>query len=310
MSRPHLMQPPVSPSECALAIGVPITREDFLHDLISPDLKDYASHLKRVNYISGVSDEYFGNLFEASARVAQRVCDEVEVLGVHVVRSADLQKTSELLARFKVVTLVTHWRFMKILPEDILDVRQLWESLATPNGRVHSAVARAVSKEDPPLLEAAQAPFVASADFRLRLANALTAVVAAAHRPYNMAYETSGAETVDVSDGTLERLTRVELEESFAGLIAPGKCVEFSDCMRAVGEIVSSVPARFDGVLDLTSCSSVILGKAIKVIHQNCVVAMNRYETFLHVGMPRYKLVIEDLARKPAPYVDILSRYH
>jgi hypothetical protein len=310
MSRPHSIQPPVNPSECALAIGVPITREAFLRDLGSPDLKDYASHFKRVNYIAKVSDEYFGNLFEASAKVARRVCDEVEALGVHVVRAADLRQLSDLLVRFKVVTLVTHWRFMKLLPEDILGVHQLWESLSTPTGRVQSAVAQAVSKEDPTLLEATQAPYVESDDFRLRLANALTSVVVASHCAYKTSNKNTGAETVSAPNGTLERLTRVELEQSFAGLIAPGKSVEFSDCMRGVSEIVDCVPTTFDGLLDLTSCNSVILGKAIKASRPNCVVAMNRYETSLHVRMPLYKLVIEDLARNPALYADTLARFH
>jgi hypothetical protein len=310
MSRPNLIQQPVEPSECALAIGVPITREAFLRDLEKPDLKDYASHFKRANFLSGVSSEYYGDLFEASAKVARRVCDEVEALGVSVVRWADLSNLSKLLSQFKVVTLVTHWCFMELGPEDILDLHQLWMSLSTPSGRVHLAVARAVSEEDPTLLAATNATQLESTDIRLRLANALTTIVAASHRPYKTSDETMGAETGGASNKVLERLTRVELEQSFAGLIAPGKSVEFSDCMRGVNEIVAGVPATFDGLLDLTTCNSVILGKAIKSSRPNCVVAMNRYGTPLHVRMPLYKLVIEDLARRPAPYADTLSRFH
>jgi hypothetical protein len=310
MSRPHVIQQPVRPSDCALAIGVPITREAFLRDLKSPDMKDYAFHFKRMNFIPGVSDEYFGNLFEPTAKVVRRVCDEVEALGVHVVRAAELCHLVDLLSRFKVVTLVTHWRFMKLRPEDILDVRLLWESLSAPPGRVHSAVARAVSKEDPNLLDATNAPHLESADIRFRLANSLTSVVVASHRAYKTSEDTTGADPVAPPGDTLERLTRVELEQSFAGLIAPGKSVELSDCMRGVNEIVASVPATFDGLFDLTTCNSVILGKAIKASRPHCVVAMNRYETALHVRMPLYKLVIEDLSRRPGPYADTLSRFH
>jgi hypothetical protein len=310
MSRPHLIQQPVKPSDCALAVGVPITREAFVRDLEKPALKDYASHFKQLNFLSGVSNEYYADLFEASAKVARRVCDEVEALGVCVVRAADLGDLSNLLARFKVITIVTHWRFMKLRPEDILDIHQLWESLATPASRVHSAVARALSKEDPTLLAAASSSQVDSADFRLRLAGALTSVVVASHRAYKVSDNSSETESVPAPNEVLERLTRIELEQSFAGLIAPGKSVEFSDCMRGVSEIVASVPKGFSGLLDLTTCNSVILGKAIKSSRPNCVVAMNRYETPLHVRMPLYKLVIEELARSPSPYADTLSRFH
>jgi len=310
MSRLHLIQQPVKPSDCALAVGVPITREAFKRDLEEPDLKDYASHFKRLNFLSGVSNEYYADLFEASAKVARRVCDQVEALGVCVVRSANLDDLSKLLARFKVITIVTHWRFMKLRPEDILDIHQLWESLLTPTSRAHSAVARALSKEDPTLLAAANSSRIDSADFRRRVAGALTSVVVASHRAYKVS-DNSGETGSEVAPNeVLERLTRVELEESFAGSIAPGKSVEFSDCMRGVSEVVASVPNGFGGLLDLTTCNSVILGKAIKLSRPKCVVAMNRYETPLHVRMPLYKLVIEELARRPAPYADTLSRFH
>jgi len=310
MSRPHPTRQPVRPPDCALAVAVPLTREQFLDDLSRPDLKDYAFHVKRENLLDGASEEYYCDLFERSVRVARRVCDEVEALGVTVRRAARLDDFTDLLRSKKVVTLVTHWRFTRLLPEDIVDERDLWHALVAPEGRVQRAVARAVSRIDPELLveEEARAPRASS--LRERLSVALNSVAAASHALYRASNEPLSPDWNGAPSGVIERLTRTELEQAFPSLIAFGRSVEFSDRMFAVQEVVAAVPNGFDGLLDLTTCNSVILGKAIKAKHPDCLVAMNRYATALHVRMPLYKLVIEELARRAAPFADTLSKFH
>jgi hypothetical protein len=289
---------------------VPLTAEQFLSDLSRPDLKDYACHLKRENLLKGASDEYYVDLFERSAKVARRVCDEVVHLGVTVLRGVRLSDLTELLAKFKVVTLVTHWRFTRLIPEDILDAYGLCRLLILSESRMHAAVARAVSDHDPTLLEKASAPSVQLQELRERLAAALNHVTATSHALYKASDGTMPPLGAVASNGMLERLTRVEIEQSFPGLIAFGRSVEMSDGMRSVQEVVQAVPEGFAGLLDLTTCNSVILGKAIKAHHPECIVAMNRYAIPLHVRMPLYKLVIQDLAACPSPYADALSRFH
>jgi hypothetical protein len=310
MSHLPLIRMPVSPPDCALAVAVPLTSEQFLSDLAHPGLKDYASHLKRENLLNGASDEYYCDLFERSAKVARRVCDEVAKLGVTVRRATRLSDLTELLRKFKVVTLVTHWRFTRLIPEDIGDAYGLCRALALPESRVQAAVARAVSELDPALLEEGSSPDAQPHDLRERLAAALNRVAAASHAVYRESDGTSPPLGPAASDGVLERLTRVEMEQSFPGLVAFGRSVEMSDGMRSVREVVEAIPKGFAGLLDLTTCNSVILGKAIKARHPDCVVAMNRYATPLHVRMPLYKLVIQDLAQRPSPYADALAKFH
>jgi hypothetical protein len=310
MSRPHPTQQPVRPPDCALAVGVPLTREQFLSDIANPDVKDYAFHFKRKNFLVGASDEFYFDLFEPSAKVARRVCDEVEAMGVTVRRDAHLNDLTDLLRKFKVVTLVTHWRFMRVLPGDIIDVHGLWRALASPEGRVQLAVAKEVSLNDPSLLATEPVATERQQVVRERLAAALTSVAAASHALYKSSDGTARPVEVGRPGGVLERLTRVELEQSFPGLIAFGKSVELSDRMYGVQEIVAGVPEGFSGLLDLTTCNSVILGKAIKARHPDCLVAVNRYETPLHVRMPLYKLVIQQLTQRDTSYADALARFH
>lgn len=309
MSHLHPTRQPVSPPDCALAVAVPLTREQFLEDLSHPDSKDYASHIKRENFLDGASDEYYCDLFERSARVARRVCDDVEALGVTVRRDGRLADLTNLMRHFKVVTLVTHWRFTTLLPEDIIDPNALWHALTFPESRVQQAIARAASGFDPKLFS--EKAFYEQFDtLGTRLATVLNSVISASHALYSVSNHASPLDMNVAASPMIERLTRVELEQSFPELIAFGRSVEFSDGMRCVPEIVTAVPKGFDGLLDLTTCSSVILGKAIKTSHPDCLVAMNRYATALHVRMPLYKLVIEDLARRPSVFADALARFH
>jgi hypothetical protein len=293
-----------------LAVAVPLTRAQFLADLAQPEVKDYATHVKRANLLAGAADEYYCDLFERSATVARRVCAEVEVLGVTVSRATRPQELTELLTTFKAVTLVTHWRFMRLLPEDIIDVRGLLHALTTAEERVPQAVGRAVAAHDPGLLAAAAGNAAHLDELRARLASALNAIVAASHALYRPTGNDLPSAQRGDSANALDRLTRVELEQAFPDLIAFGRSVEFSDRMYGVPEVVEAVPRGFNGMLDLTTCNSVILGKAIKARHPDCLVAMNRYATALHVRMPLYQLVIEHLAQRPTTFADALTKFH
>lgn len=309
MSRPHPAFRHVSLRDCALVVGVPLTREQFLEDLSKPDSKDFASHFRRKNFRANASEEFYLDLFELSARVARRVCDEVEAMGVTVKRAADLSDLNAMLRNFQCVTLVAHWRFVQVRPEDIIDVRGLWRALAAPEGRGQSAVAHAVSLKDPTLLAPETAAPEQEQTLRELLAKALDSIAKDSHALYKARGGASPAEVLS-PDGVLERLTRVEIEQSFPGLILPGKSVEFSDEMHSVQEVVSATPEGFQGMLDLTSCNSVILAKEIKSRHPDCIIAANRYETPLHVCMSIYKLVIQLLASNAMSYADALSKFH
>src|SRR5205085_1094422 len=108
----------------------------------------------------------------------------------------------------------------------------------------------------------------------VRLASALNSVAAASQSLYKLSDDVSLPGISAAESPVIERLTRVELEQAFPGLIAFGRSVEFSDGMRSVHEVVTAVPKGFNGLLDLTTCNSVILGKAIKAGHPDCLVAM------------------------------------
>jgi hypothetical protein len=101
-----------------------------------------------------------------------------------------------------------------------------------------------------------------------------------------------------------QRLTRVRLELAFPENVEPAPCVEFHDGLQPVAAVLTQFPASYRGVVDLTVCNSVILGDAIKLVHRECLVTMNRYPADLVDRMIFYDLVIASLVRKSRPYRD------
>lgn len=78
--------------------------------------------------------------------------------------------------------------------------------------------------------------------------------------------------------------------------------------MKTIPEVIGTVPLDFSGLLDLTICNSVILGKAIKNFRGACFVAVSRYPAELHVRLGLYLLALRMIARKRMSFIDALSR--
>jgi hypothetical protein len=303
---------PVGPRDCALAVAVPLTREQFLQDLAQPGRKDFASHIKRTNLQPGASGEYYWNtVYEPVARLAVQVCAEVEKLGVTVNRAARLSDLPDLLRQFKVVTLISHWRFRKVAPSDILDASGLLRALAEPKTLMQKAVRRAFEQYCPRLLIDDNVRRMPVDTLRQSVAEAVNNITAAAHKLYKPGQVEAPAETHGgggLPNSPLERLTRVAFEMSFPEVILPGRAVEFDDGMYSVPEVIDSVPIGFCGLFDLTVCNSVILGEAIKNSRPTCIVAASRYPAELYLRLGFYSLIIRMLSRQPIPFIDAMTR--
>jgi hypothetical protein len=303
----------VSPRDCALVITVPLTRDEFLGDLAAPGRKHFASHVVASNAVRGASEDYYWNsVYGPVARTTTRVAARAEKLGVTVRRGARIADLTDLLSAFPVVTLIAHWRFARFAPDDIVDVAGFLDALGRAEGRVPRALRREVTALRPDL-GADERSGNGSEVSREELATILNQVVAKTHALYSR--REAGGETAPAPDDErtghpLDRLTRVAVERAFPCHLAPARAVEFADGLRTVPEVVDAVPTDFDGVLDLTVCNSVILGEAIKRERPRCLVPVNRYPAGLAARMTLYSLAVSELARRPAPYIDVLARIH
>lgn len=303
----------VTPRDCALALTIPLTREQFLDDLARPERKDYAAHVRRSNEQKSVDEDYYWNeVYGPLAHTVTKICDEVERLGVTVNRSLRLNELADLLRRFRVVTLVAHWRFTRVRLKEVLDAPGFLEALRTPQSRVQQSLLHAFAECSPQLLSGDLAGYT-PAELQERVVETINAVLAAAHALYRTGDTEGGVAASAGEEFTprpLERLTRVAVEQAFPSHIVPGRAIEFSEGMYSVRELMSAVPDDFSGVLDLTVCNSVIIGEVVKNFRPDCIVAVNRYPAELYVRMAFYKQAITLLSRHPAPYMDVLTKIH
>src|SRR5205814_2191181 len=88
------------------------------------------------------------------------------------------------------------------------------------------------------------------------------------------------------------RLTRVLLEEAFPAELRGGSAFELRDGLHAVAAIIDAVPERFDGVIDLSVCNSIVLGEAIKRQRRGCLIITNAKPASLALRLIRYKFII------------------
>ncbi len=301
----------IAPRDCALAVTVPLTREEFIADLSRPKDKDYARHIasqRGGEFWQGFSGDFFwGNVYGGSARYIATVCEAVEKQGVTVQKAVKFCEFAELVRKFSVVTLVAHWKFTKFKTEDICDAPALWRALRAPQSQVQEETQKAVEERNAGLLKHKTLELNGE-ELAETLSKTLNAIMAETHTLYRNAKPGEKGEVVVVtqSQAALQRLTRPTLEEAFPGLLCPARAVEFSDGLRTISEVVEAVPENYTGVLDMTVCNSVLLGAAIKKHRRNCQVLINRYPTELDIRLLPYKIAIDRLAQHPAPFANTL----
>lgn len=294
----------VRPPDCSLAVGIPLTREDFLADLSRPDLHDFA-----VGLTDGASEADHREAWRSYAPIAgllSEVCNEVAAHGVTVVRTARLSDFADLTVH-PIVTLVTHWRFSEIGPADLLDPAAILASVRTATEGAPAAVRRRLLNSEPRLLDPDAASVTGETKLRNSLAGALSAIVREAHSWY-----VPGSGSADSAAGpdVLDRLTREALEYAFGHTLKPAPAVEFSDRLRTVADVVDSIPSNYAGVFDLTICNAAILGHAIRRVRRDCLAIVGRSQVDPVPRIVAYKLVIAELARRPSSYLDAFQRVY
>jgi hypothetical protein len=309
MESVHPSLQPVSPSDCALAIAIPLSREQFLADLARPEEKDFVHHFRREAGLLKADAEFCWEAYQdAEAILAEAVCGETERHGVTVCHAARLADLTALLQRFPVVTLLTHWRFVPVNPNDVTDAGRLLESLRSPRTDVEQAIRCTFELLDADLLRPEVTAKIRPETLAQRAADVVSAVVNEVERFY-----LDGAASRDLSleqmpDGLRDRLTRWEFEQAFPDCIAPAPMIEFAEGLRTLPQLIEAVPRDFRGVLDLTVCNSVIAANSIRHVRPDCLVAANRKPAVLRVRLYLYGLVVKLLSKQPRPYIEAVTQ--
>jgi hypothetical protein len=306
--RQHASTTIVGPRDCAIGIAVPLTIDEFVDDF-RDERKDFVQHVRFANTLEGASDDYYwSTVYAPVAAIVNDALAAVKSLGVCVRRRVTPAELGQLLGQYKVVTVVTHWRFGRLSAADILDPRALHSAIANPADPLQARAAGAIKDASPRLIQDVSAD-IDDDTLRRQIADAIAPVISAAHASYRTPAEHNDDVVVVGQPRVIDlrRVTRLLIEEAFAPHVRPAPAIEFGNGLVTAEDLIEVIPRSFDGILDLTSCNSVIIGAAVKRKRPDCLVAINRYRTELYVRMTLYRLAIASLARSNRPYMDVLT---
>lgn len=293
------------PSDCALALAIPLTRGRFLTDLAQPAERDLVFRFRNDRGLERADPEFCWQVYEAEeVALVAAVCETVAQRGVTVAHDVDLTQLSLLLAQFSIVTLVAHFHFVEFKIEDIEEPLAILDSLREPATELHREIRGRVIDLDPELL-ADSGDCVGS--LRSRLCNVFRTIANQAEKLY---WDADVQTSYDGETHFRTRLTRSELERAFPAFIKPALVIELSDGLHTTPELVKAIPKEFSGLLDLTVCNGVIPAAAIRDQRRTCLVAGSRKQVELRERMYLYGLKIDSLANKPRPFIDVIKEIH
>ena len=285
----------VGPSECALAIAIPLTRESFLSDL-TDDRKDFVKAFASKR--KSLSHEGLWTAYAPYAEFASRIVKELADLGVDVSLDVTLDEFCEHLRKREVTTLVAHWSSAFFKQTDIVDAPELV-------GRIRSSQPAIESEFGATGAESLLAMTKLSGPDEKLLAEVL-----ASHLNAFLLTVPSSLDVAD--DGCIGRLTRraylltkrrEALEKLFPMMFVGGNSVEFSDGLCRPDVLTDKIGADYGGVLDLTVCNSIPLGEAIRNKCERCAVLMNEQSASFEFRFALYRQIIRSLARKKNSYI-------
>jgi len=173
--------------------------------------------------------------------------EKAERLGVKAVRGTTLDLFREATGTNDLIILFAHWKGFEVIVDD----------LARPNERAvyaeraagsHTPLARSLQRE------------LASRDDRTVREILAGAVYGNGLEPEKLE---AGIDRIYESELTARTRRRDELDALFKGLLRPGNRLELFDGLHCSEAVESSIAPEFRGILDLTVCTSEVLGDYI-----------------------------------------------
>jgi hypothetical protein len=274
----------------ALAIAVPLTRDALAAAIARGGETSFAAQFAAVSRTGGLDAAW--RAYEPEATLAAAVVNDAEAAGITVVPDVTLARWLELLATFRTVTLVAHWRSSAFEAADLLDLDALWRDVADEGSPLWRCLREFDDRlEQPDGYDAAA------------LAGWLTAALVPDVEDDGRRDE---VHLVEIEREMYRR--RCALEAACPGVFGGGAAIEFSDGFQRVDEIVGGLRADLRALVDLTVCNSVLLGEEIRRKCRHCVVMVNGGAASLSFRLALYRQAIWLMKQIRRSYPDSMMR--
>jgi len=284
-----------------LALAVPTTRDAFVRDFQLAPAQDYV--FQYAGRPLAVTHERIAAWFDGGyCREAAIVDDVVEAVrghGVEVVFDLNLARLGSLCERFGVVTLVAHWKPAEVFWDDIRDPIALARQLREGNDPLIAIIRKRLSMDARRLISDPSNSVEGRANIQKALSKELTELLASEELGHIQPGGTSNSRTFR---------NREQLDSIFGSALAPGNRVEFADGLHRIQDVVSQVPEKFTGILELSVCNSIFLAEAIRRRCRQCRgIVANEEPTSTAFRLVLYKYVIKVIATSPTDYLDAIE---
>jgi hypothetical protein len=250
----------------ALAFGIPVTREEFLARA-SDSSWDYGRKLR----VSRGATDVFERVYAPICTIAADVASAVEEFGIHVYRGLTLRGLAEISRQYDAIVLVAHWRGSSLSVDDLLTgwVEHLLDGLHPPP---QAEVAAALTRVDLPFGAMLSRERRDTAELRTLAIDTFNRLL---RSDYFVRWLPGGIGTQLETANTLrEALSRDLLDEVLGEHVRPGNQLELTDGLHDVASVHAALDADFAGTLDLSCCTSSVLGTYLQIVREGLDVIM------------------------------------
>lgn len=296
----------IKPHDCALAVGIPVIKSEFLDDL-DTQAPNYANFFVRTNHLQG--KQAYGKWVEyaPTCQYIEKVCGEVENDGVTVDRQITLGKFSELFEKHAVVTLITHTVHEPITDNDILAPANINKMISEGSQWYFRGL-----REHPGWPGMAKFSQIPENEARRVLGKFFRELNGIAENYYtSRSVQPDYVRKVSENSTVPAYLyTRPLLESIFGNNLLGGPAFEFRDRVYRMSELIDAIPEDFDGILDLTQCNSAIFSTAIKNARPKCLIGVTRTPINPEIRFAIYRTIVKSLRRAPQQYYKVVTMIH
>lgn len=277
-------EPQVTPSDCALAVALPLSREELRAQLQLDHPSDFVQGIRE--RFAGTALDRVCDAYAVEVAAADRVLAAARSLGVTVVQRAGLGDVARLTARFQVVSVLAHTPDGAVTADDIVDPRAfaaMAAAAATPDGALVGLHLRSRG---------------------IGTGGGEVVNVAAVVATLNELLRTKEP------DGRrrLGALDRARIEDAFPGALRAAAMIELADGTHSLAAVRRAIAPSFGGVLDLSTCTSIVLGEALKRSRDDFLVLVKEHATRPGLRLLVYELRMQELARagRPVRFTDVV----
>ena len=237
-----------------LLVGIPSCKREFLARLPASDLlrpfrvRDANGDIDQGKAEGGWENDYR----KETAAPVESLIEAALQSGVNVKRGATLHDLTEGSSAADVVIVVSHWKGPNVSADDI--------PIVGPADGLPQSVERIRAR-----LSGDRSPIAVELDAVLRQIESSGHFVRIAQLVGALDGYVEARPRSPIIEHSITRMTRrrCQLDTLLHGVLSPGNRLELFDGLHDVKEVEQAIAPGFKGVLDLTTCTSSVLGEHI-----------------------------------------------